>query len=1000
MKRRSKKKREEKKATAKDKKTEDPVQTGKGKSPMIENSKAAQPNRSEKAENDKPIDPGEGTHQKKTTQSPKGVNKPGPTYAEAVQAKEGPILQQFKSHRMTVTFMISLPETKAKRTKALSKGLNRFLAKAKEVAYKKRTVYIRKFADHHTPKDTDKPEWINEFEEKKASQLIHYTHGFYPTQKLRKGTFRFKVQVMLPVQDNTTTFIENVNELFGEKENWKVQDLDAQNLYDPRDVGWLFRSHWTMSSSKELCEELEKRMNKTNKRICLGMSHRLITPPGEYVYDKETAVNAALVSCNAKDYQEVYDQMMNIYGGVEKCPFGIQLKFIPLKDHPDIKTNLIALQNLSILIDRQRIFNTQVQYAISNQLADAEALIPEGSLTMRKALMILTPSTTSEEFKNAKLFLSITKRLSREGDIQFCFTFHEAFEMEARSIINNLGLFIRDEMGLDPDVYCYPSAIHPSHKWDPASRTCINPTGTLMADLVGCTLEIKDKAEEEDEPEPLDADMTSKEGREFRRMVGVDDTETVNNIQVKKKAKPKIPQQVGGEERSVRSELSGLTNYSSETKASQHRKELRSQVADQQVEIDEKDDEIKKLKEMLKAQSIKLNETKKNDMEGENTKDSDDGISYADTPEQASPERQENIEEPYDPTLFHPTGASEDTYDAHRMYLYPDDEGEITYLLEEEQVPHYHTDITDVLYVDPHWALLRKGTFKQMSFLARKKSLESMAVFVVTLEDDDEEAAVYVWEIKGQRYAVYGTSKYDRLIPPDTAHYLYRKVSRTHIRYPTVPTEEEKLVFLDEEETIPIHNPFQEVGHELDHHWVPFAEGETAQITLKAAQYRTDGYCILVSGTGATEGNLSIFLWAVGLHEAGTVGYAHREEDDDSNEEMEQQDRTQEAEGTEEGQSAGTPPAEPPKVQFHHYNHVQAFSTDDGNLIGEEEDHSMKEGSLQREQSEHSFEKEDTDRDQDGASVQSGESENQIGHLFHLVFWWNFKSLLLTLKNE
>ena len=264
-----------------------------------------------------------------------------------------------------------------------------------------------------------------------------------------------------------------------------------------------------------------------------------------------------------------------------------------------------------------------------------------------------------------------------------------------------------------------------------------------------------------------------------------------------------------------------------------------------------------------------------------------------------------------------------------------------------------------------------------MSFLARKKSLESIAVFVVTLEDDDEEAAVYVWEIKGQRYAVYGTSKYERLIPSDTAHYLYRKVSRTHIRYPTVPTEEEKLVFLDEEETIPIHNPFQEVGHELDHHWVPFAEGETAQITLKADQYRTDGYCILVSGTGATEGNLSIFLWAVGLHEDGTVGYAHREEDDDSNEEMEQQDMKQEAEGTEEGQSAGTPPAEPPKVQFHHYNHVQAFSTDDGNLIGEEEDHSMKEGNLQREQSEHSFENEDTDRDQDGESVQSRESNSQ-----------------------
>ena len=94
---------------------------------------------------------------------------------------------------------------------------------------------------------------------------------------------------------------------------------------------------------------------------------------------------------------------------------------------------------------------------------------------------------------------------------------------------------------------------------------------------------------------------------------------------------------------------------------------------------------------------------------------------------------------------------------------------------------------------------------------------------------------------------------------------------------------------MDKEETIPIHNPFREAGHELDHHWVQFAEGEIEQITLKADQYRTDGYCILVSRTGATEGQLSIFLWAVGLHEDGTVGYAHREEDEDSDEEMEQQ---------------------------------------------------------------------------------------------------------------
>lgn len=172
-----------------------------------------------------------------------------------------------------VTFSISKPESKAKRLKALSKGLNKFLEKAKEMAYKKRTIYVRKFLEHHTPNDTEKPEWICKFGEKQASHLMNYTHGgFYSTQQLRKGTFRFRLQVMIPVQQDTKSFIEDVNELFGEKENWKVQDIEAQSLYEPRDVGWLFRSHWSMSSSKEFCKSLELELQKSHPNLCIGIS--------------------------------------------------------------------------------------------------------------------------------------------------------------------------------------------------------------------------------------------------------------------------------------------------------------------------------------------------------------------------------------------------------------------------------------------------------------------------------------------------------------------------------------------------------------------------------------------------------------------------------------------------------------------------------------------------------------------------------------------------------
>ena len=71
--------------------------------------------------------------------------------------------------------------------------------------------------------------------------------------------------------------------------------------------------------------------------------------------------------------------------------------------------------------------------------------------------------------------------------------------------------------------------------------------------------------------------MNSKEGREFRRTVGVDDTETVQDMTTKKQSRKKVPQRIVEDGKSV-SEMSGLTNYSSETKASQHRKEPKSAI--------------------------------------------------------------------------------------------------------------------------------------------------------------------------------------------------------------------------------------------------------------------------------------------------------------------------------------------------------------------------------------------------------------------------------------
>ena len=166
--------------------------------------------------------------------------------------------------------------------------------------------------------------------------------------------------------------------------------------------------------------------------------------------------------------------------------------------------------------------------------------------------MNLSPQTSSEELKEARLFHAIVRQGTTSGTPLYYFLFHEAFALEASSIISNLGVFIRDELKLDPEVFCYPSQINPTHKWDSSTRTCITQTGTFMNDLVGGTEDLcLDEAQSEKEQEEME--MTSKEGREFRRTVGLDDTETVMDLQAKRKSKTRVPTQVTEDAKSVRS---------------------------------------------------------------------------------------------------------------------------------------------------------------------------------------------------------------------------------------------------------------------------------------------------------------------------------------------------------------------------------------------------------------------------------------------------------------
>ena len=462
-------------------------------------------------------------------------------------------------------------------------------------------VYIRKYSEYHMPRDTDKTSWISKFDKKKVSDLTSYTFGFYYYQALREGTFRLLIQLILPVGTNIPDLLINANgHKWAGKNNRSIRDIREQNLHSPKYVGWLFRSNYSMVGSNDLQNAFENRAG-----IHFGLTFKSVPLPNQVAYNKETAVKAICISCNEEDQQDAWNTLMKWYNSEKPTfPLGIPMMFIPSKDHPDIKNNPAATQNISTLLDRQRIFLRDTDIVACPHLAFPDAKEPKGR-TLRHELMDLTAVTMGNDNLGAKLFHSITRKVDLKGEEMYQMTFHKSVAREALSIISGMGQFLKKELKLDAEYYCHPHLINEEHDWDIKKRCVINPTTTYISNLA-----LLAGGTEEQAPNETDGDeysMDTKGRRESRRITGQDDEETIQDITKKKKSRQKkIPGEVQ-DDKSVQSEMSDLTKYSSSTRASQERKQLRRQLDDQQDELDEKDDEIAKLKAALAQQSFYVN---------------------------------------------------------------------------------------------------------------------------------------------------------------------------------------------------------------------------------------------------------------------------------------------------------------------------------------------------------------------------------------------------------
>ena len=519
-------------------------------------------------------------------------------YADKVKSvlkPQEPLLPRWKAHRFACLFEIDRPESKSARTQILATELNKMLTAARDYVPK---TFVRKYKEHLTPRENEKRDWITKFDKKKASDLNDFTFGFYGFQAPRGGLHRFLVQLIVPVDTNVSELIMNVNNhVWANKNGRRIMDIKEQALHSPKQVGWLFRSNYVMAASTELQDEFEKRGG-----IHFGVTFKSIPLRYGTKYNKDTAVKAICISTNKEDQETAWELLMEWYNTkMHGYPLGIPMRFVPSNDHPDIIHNPAAAQNISTLMERQRIFLMDMESIPCPSLAFPDERIGRGCRTLRHELMDITATTMGEEHLGAKLFHAISKKVAADGSTSFVFTYHKALEREAHSIISGLGPFIAKELKLDPDIFCYPHTISSSHDWDIKKRCVHNETTAYLADIAGG----KDTDEEEDEENGSGVySMNSKHKRESRRIMGLNDEETVKDITKKKvKKKTPVPFEIQ-DDGSAASAMSALSVYSSSTAASNEQKTLWNTITDQHEKMEEQESEIARLKALLAKQQI------------------------------------------------------------------------------------------------------------------------------------------------------------------------------------------------------------------------------------------------------------------------------------------------------------------------------------------------------------------------------------------------------------
>ena len=456
------------------------------------------------------------------------------TYKDAVTSNDNPVTEiEYKQRRMAV--MVTIPEVdnNIDRLRHLVEQVNEFL----KFARKRNTRFrLRKFDDISKPGQNDKSKWRTRMIENSSSDFKEYIQGYYPFTAPRGGTYRLRINAVFDASVIMHDFIQNVTHDWGQRDSRSLTDIKAQRIWDPVKIGYMMRATKYITHSYELVEALEAQASKNGyKDLYFGISWGTIpSPVGGY--DKDTAVQAVIIETNKVSANEAIKLMQKWYPLNPKKaanpPYPGNFRFVINRDNQSVKGNPIAIANLSVLMERQGIFNQDTKGEQTHCIKSLKHKITD-TLTFRDRLLAIESKTSGDEFKKTKLFMSVSKAVNnRSGESSTWFTFHNKVADEATSVVKNLPAFIKKEWVTDPERFCFAQFLNDSDTWDKDNRVANNAdTDEIALAATEYTLDLQRDTEQtiSKDKEKDDQSMTSKAMREMRRMMG-NDSETVASI--------------------------------------------------------------------------------------------------------------------------------------------------------------------------------------------------------------------------------------------------------------------------------------------------------------------------------------------------------------------------------------------------------------------------------------------------------------------------------------